>query len=79
MSQSDSEHDDKNIDVDWTETEGAGNLEQILGVKYMPNNPESIPEAVDLFLGNELFQLFVNQSSLYHRQNSDKCRPLQNC
>jgi len=76
VSSSDSERDKNVADVgEWTETEGARNLEQFLGVKgqtYVPSNPKSLPEAVDRFFGYEPFQLFVDQSTLYPRQNFSK-------
>jgi hypothetical protein len=77
VSSSDLEHDNEDIaDVGhWTETEGARNVEQFLGViglTCVPNNPESIPKQVTDLLGMSSF------SCLDGRQNSNKYKT-QNC
>lgn len=42
------------------------------GPKILPANKQSIKEIVEMFIGNDLFQLMVNESNIYYHQNKDK-------
>jgi hypothetical protein len=42
------------------------------GVKIKPKHIDSISEAVELFLGDDFFQMMCDESNLYYSQNKDK-------
>jgi hypothetical protein len=71
---------DVNIDYD-DDVDGSSksdhlrNLEQFLGksgLTFTPEDPTSISQIVNHFLGNDFHEILVQQSDLYHAQNSDK-------
>lgn len=71
---SDSEQSD-NEEEEWLENDTPPVIEQFLGqsgVVVMPNNPQSVNEVVQLFIGNDLFDYMVEETNRYHQQNMDK-------
>lgn len=42
------------------------------GPKIFPTDKKNVKEVVELFIGNDLFQLMVNESNIYYQQNKDK-------
>lgn len=71
---SDSEQSD-NEEVEWSEYDNPPNIEQFLGqsgVVVIPNNPESVIEVVQLFIGNDLFDYMAEETNRYHSQNVDR-------
>jgi hypothetical protein len=56
------------------------NLEQFSGntdITFTPDDPVSISEVVNRSLGNNLLEILVEQSNLYHVQNADKYKSPQ--
>ncbi|XP_026469574.1 piggyBac transposable element-derived protein 4-like [Ctenocephalides felis] len=71
---SDSEGSDSE-EVEWSEFDNHPNIEPFLGqsgVVLKPNNPQSVSEVVQLFLGNDLFDYMAEESNRYHSQNIDR-------
>ena len=63
------------VGSEWSEVDRTPVLEDFLGhpgVKVMPNNPESVSDCVELFIGDDLFQMMVEETNRYHAQNIHK-------
>ncbi|CAK9829639.1 PiggyBac transposable element-derived protein 4 [Anthophora retusa] len=59
----------------WSDVDKAPNIPDFIaesGPKILPANKQSIKEIVEMFIGNDLFQLMVNESNIYYHQNKDK-------
>jgi hypothetical protein len=69
--------DDDDVDVDdgWNKNDDYRNLEQFLGatgLTFTPDDPTSISEVVNRFIGNDFLEILVELSNLHHAQNADK-------
>ena len=78
---SDSESGENDSDIEdelsWTETDEIPNLETFLGeasVKVLPSDPTNILDVVKLFIADDLFSFFTEESNKYRSQNADKFR-----
>lgn len=59
----------------WSDVDKTPNVPDFIaesGPKILPANKQSIKEIVEMFIGNDLFQLMVNESNIYYHQNEDK-------
>jgi hypothetical protein len=66
---------ENDVDDGWNKSDDLKNLEQFLGntaLTFTPDEPTRISEAVNRFLGNDLLEILVEQSHLYHAQNANK-------
>jgi hypothetical protein len=66
---------DDDSDGGCSENDYLRNLEKFLGntnVTFTPNDPTSISDVVNRFLGNDFPEILVDQSNLFHAQNADK-------
>lgn len=64
--------DDSN---DWQETDQIPNIEAfegVSGVKILPSSPEKVSEVVNMFIGEDLFEMLCTESNLFYNQNKDK-------
>lgn len=58
---------------EWSDTDDYPGLEQFLdnpGVQMVQNNPTNIMDSVKLFIDEDLFTFFVQESNKYYHQNS---------
>jgi hypothetical protein len=61
----------------WSKRDNTPNVEVFLGnpgVSVNTENPTDINQVVSTVIGDDLTELFVEQSNLYHRQNVEKWR-----
>jgi hypothetical protein len=75
MSDSNVNIDDEDDDVDfgWIKNDDLRNLEQFLvitGLTFTHDDPTSISEVVNRFLGNDFFEILLEQSNSYLAQNA---------
>lgn len=59
----------------WSDVDEIPNIPDFTGEpgpKILPTNKKSIKEVVELFIGNDLFQLMINEFNIYYQQNKDK-------
>ncbi|XP_053990571.1 uncharacterized protein LOC128882827 [Hylaeus volcanicus] len=58
----------------WSDVDEIPNIPDFTGEpgqKIFPTDKKSIKEVVELFIGNDLFELMINESNIYYLQNKD--------
>ena len=58
----------------WTDTDNVPNIPNFTaqpGPKIFLADKKSVKDVVELFIGNDLFELMVNESNVYYQQNKD--------